>query len=226
MGLQNSIKIKFFFVAIYCNGSERCLCLMCVHLLTPYYIHLFDDKFIFKDTMGTHHRLMSNWDCLRPMRYSISHYLWNKTNQREINIHSILLLQNCVPVESSYHEYITPTPIQKTQPNRDMIGFSIILAQNQHQHLLKDHLCFILLEKHLKSSSHADIFIFAVESTQNGPCEISINVWAPPPAGCNGKSIYLKRLRCDASPTKFSILPHPVWHSLCANTPFNGPAQE
>lgn len=120
---------------------------------------------------------------------------------KQINIHSLLLpLNNGVPVESSYHEYITPTPVQKTQPNRDMIGFSIILAQNQHQHLLKDHLCFILLERHLKSSSHADIFISAMESTQNGPCEISINVWAPPPAGCNGKSIYLKRLRCDASP--------------------------
>lgn len=71
---------NFFLAAIYFNGSERCLCLMCVHLLTPYYIYLFDDKFIFKDTMGTHYRLMSNCDCLRPMRYSISHYLWNKTD--------------------------------------------------------------------------------------------------------------------------------------------------
>lgn len=34
--------------------------IMCVHLLTSHYIHLFDDKFIFKDSVGTHLPQMSS----------------------------------------------------------------------------------------------------------------------------------------------------------------------
>lgn len=112
-------------------------------------------------------------------------------------------------------------------------------ALNQHQHFPKDHLglnpplpwmaptrnvqadIFISSTEstHTQSSCHPHEYLCIYPSPRDSPTalhclpvlRISINVWAPP-AGCNGKSIYLKRLRCAVTP--LSLSPTPVYSML------------
>lgn len=117
----------------------------------------------------------------------------------------------------------------KTESNVEIwLDSGLFWALNQHQHFPKDHLglnpplpwhgthskCTSrhIYQQHWKHTHSillppTWISIYLPQSSWFAHClpvlRIPINVWAPP-AGCNGKSIYLKRLRCDVTPLSLS----------------------
>lgn len=106
MGLQNSIKILFFwtqYILMVVSGVFNVRAFVDSILLT--FIYLMTNSFL---RIPWEHIIASCPIAIVYDRCGIQSHITCEIKQ--INIHSLLLpLNNGVPVESSYHEYITPT---------------------------------------------------------------------------------------------------------------------